>query len=218
MARRVRREPHPTIQGTIRRAPANKKPVSKLAVPITPKPLRPITPPQGAAERNLEADIAALRADADLDKVEALTTVTAQELEDIKMARPKSMTREEKLAALEMAQRRYPLKVIAARVDRSPDTIKHFLADYKDTTALAKARLAGGAERLAHRIIEHADVQQSIDVLERLGAVPAAKKDAESTAQKFQVIVGVVAGGSGQASNPIPTQEAVEAEFSKTSE
>ena len=186
-----------------------KKALSRATAPS----LKPIEPPRIPAKKNVIAAIEALEKVSDPKKVHELKSVTEAELEEIKKARPKNLSVEEKHAILEMYQLGYTTQIIAARLDRSFVAITRFLADYKPTTILAKAVFEANAEKLAYRVVRHADVEQSLEVMDRLKVLPKTAKDAGSGGSNFQIIVGGATAVSGQPSMPIPTQaEIIEAE------
>jgi hypothetical protein len=103
-----------------------------------------------------------------------------------------------------------PLEVIAARLARAPGTIRTFLSDYKPTTTLARAYFDAKAEALAARIVKHADVDQSLEIMDRLDVLNAKRKDASNTQTQFNVIVGMPGNQQSPSPIPVPTQEAIE--------
>jgi hypothetical protein len=200
VARKPPTKPHPTIPG----ARVTLKTARRVA-------LTPIEPPAIPPKKNPETAIRRLANVADDKMVAELTSVSGQALADVKVARPKHLTVEEKLAALEMRRKDWPIQIIAARIDRSEATIKKFLADYMPTTDLARAVFEAGAERLAHRIVKHADVDQAMEVQNRLGVLKAPDKNAANTQTNFQVIVGMPSTSSEPSSIPVPSQEIIDA-------
>lgn len=173
--------------------------------------LRPFESPRVPPKRSISDDIQILESTADLDKVLELTSVTQAELEEVKKAAPKFLSTEEKLAILEMHSRQYAVEVIASRLSRSPETIRKFLSDYKPTTTLARAYFESRAEILAARVVKHADVDQSLEIMDRLDILNAKRKDAASTQTQFNVIVGVPGNSQTPSAIPVPSQADIEA-------
>jgi len=59
------------------------------------------------------------------------------------------------------------IKLVAKEFGRHPDTIRRLLAKYKSTTTLALHTIRARANELVERVLEKADVDQLIDVLQR---------------------------------------------------
>lgn len=202
----------------------SKKSLKKAAAaPITPKKphkalkradipmLVSFEAPSAPPKRSMVADMQVLEASADPEKVLELTSVTQEELDAVRKAAPKFLSTEEKLAILEMHSKQYATEVIAGRLARNPDTIRKFLSDYKPTTTLARAYFEAKAEILAARVVKHADVDQSLEIMDRLDVLNAKRKDAANTQTQFNVIVGVSGNAQMPSAVPVPTQEAIEA-------
>lgn len=68
-------------------------------------------------------------------------------------------------------------------------TVSRWLDKLVDTTELAKHTLRNGAQALAERVIADADVEQSLEVLDRLDVVP--KKRDESQRTGIQINIGM---------------------------
>ena len=86
---------------------------------------------------------------------------------------------------------------IARVVGRNESTVVRFMARMADTSVLAKATLKAGAARLAERVINHANVEESIEVLSRPGmdVLQPATKDLNG-GFGIQVSVGVGSCGT----------------------
>ncbi len=133
-------------------------------------------------------------------------------------AKKGALTMDEKLGILEMYQSETDTNIIAQKFNRTPDAIRKFIWRYASTTKLARARLEGGSEKLANRIIEQANVDQSLEVMDRLDIL-AKKREKAAPASSFHLIIGVPPS-SGKPSVtgtvPIPDQrmidDAIEAE------
>lgn len=181
--------------------------IKNALIPVPP----PFEPPSVPPKRSQVVDMQVLEASADPDKVLELTSVTQEELDSVKKAAPKYLSTEEKLAILEMHSRRYATEVIASRLARSPETIRKFLSDYKPTTTLARAYFESNAEKLAARIVKHADIDQSLEIMDRLDVLNAKRKDTSNTQTQFNVIVGVPGNSQTPSSIPVPSQADIEA-------
>lgn len=198
MPRKTVTKPHSTIRGARVRAKS-----------IPAVSLRSFEPPAIPPKKDPLAAMKALEAVADEYEVAKLTSVTARELDAVKKERPKSMTVEEKLAALEMGRLNWPVQIIAARLERSEKTIIAFLREYKPTLDLARAAFEAKAEKLAYRTINHADVDQSLEIMDRLGVLKKTQKDAGGAQNNFQVIVGMPGNTAQQTSIPVPSREII---------
>lgn len=79
---------------------------------------------------------------------------------------------------------------IAKELGRCPKTVATFLASFKSTGALARAYFEKESYGLAQRVVEQADVDQSLDVLDRLDILPK-KRGEESGRPSVVVCVGM---------------------------
>lgn len=104
------------------------------------------------------------------------------------------------------------VKIIAKQLGRNHSVVSRFLAKYRSTASLAKMHLQNNAERLARRIVQEADVDQSLEVLDRMDVLPR-KERGKSTegGNSFQVIVGMPSGAPTMPVRIAPTQKAIEA-------
>lgn len=205
-------------------ARAKKKKAARVAAPARipvaaaeATALPPIEPPTIPAKKDIIAEITRLEPLVDEYEVKKLTTVTPEELAAVRADQPREMTVEERLAALEMFRQNWPIQVIAARLGRSNGLIKRFLSDYKPTTYLARAVLEAKAEELAYRVAANADVDQSMEVLDRLDVLRKHDKGHQDAGPRFSVVVGVSTNTSGTPQNLIPSQEIIDAEVEKSS-
>lgn len=99
---------------------------------------------------------------------------------------------------------------IAKALQRPRRTVTEFIERYRSTNVLAKAYLEREAENLAKRIARKANVEQSMEVLDRLDVLP--KKDRKAVADQggpqFSIIIGQ---SQGAHAIPVPDQKAIEA-------
>ncbi len=84
---------------------------------------------------------------------------------------------------------------IAQRLACSQSTVSRVLGEFQDTRELAKAKLHRGSLKLAERIVADADVDQSIDVLERIQVLEP--KQSQSGAGGVQILIGMPGAGAG---------------------
>lgn len=88
---------------------------------------------------------------------------------------------------------------IAQRLGCSQPTISTLLSELSDTRQIARLKLNNGAVKLAERVLAQADVDQSLEVLDRLEV--ATKRQADSGRGNQ---VNIVIGMPGQAAGPDP--------------
>lgn len=132
-----------------------------------------------------------------------------------------TMTMQEKLECLELFAKLKDIPMVATRLNRSEDAVRKFLWRYQSTTTGAKMVLNAGAEKLAKRVVREANVEESMEVLDRLDVLPKVDRAKKQPVTSFQVIVGMPVPGTVQAPReiPVPSQlqieEAIEAEVVK---
>ncbi len=88
---------------------------------------------------------------------------------------------------------------IAKRLDCSQPTVWRILNEFQDTRELAKSKLYHGSLGLAKRIVADADVDQSIDVLERIAVLEP--KQNQSGPVGVQILIGMPTAAAG--SDPV---------------
>lgn len=125
-----------------------------------------------------------------------------------------ALTMDEKIGILKDYETETDTNIIAQKYNRSPEAIRKFIWRYASTTDLAKKRISAGAEELADRIVEMSNVDQALEVMDRLGVLEK-KRDKHAPATSFTLVVGMpVVAKSGQKALdavPVPTQELIEA-------
>lgn len=130
------------------------------------------------------------------------------------------LTMSEKLAILEYAAKGEDSNLIGERLNRTALSIRKFIERHTSTSVIARARLEGGAEILANRIVEQANVDQSLEVMDRLDIL-AKKRDKHEPSTSFSLIIGnpVIGGTHVTGTLPVPTQrqitDAIDAEVVK---
>lgn len=122
-----------------------------------------------------------------------------------------ALTMDEKIAILDMYQHENDTHIIAQKFNRSPEAIRKFLWRYRDTTNMAKLRMKAGAEVLADRIIDMANVDQSLEVLDRLDVL-AKKRDKGAPATSFTLVMGNFGDKPkrGDPVAPVPSQKQID--------
>ena len=88
---------------------------------------------------------------------------------------------------------------IATVIGCSQPTVSQVLSRFGDTRDLAKKRMNSAALKLVDRVIEDADVDQSLEVLDRIGV---AEKRLQPTGADTKI--AIVIGMPGQAVGPDP--------------
>ena len=77
---------------------------------------------------------------------------------------------------------------VAQRLECSPSAISRLLSEFHDTRPLAKLKAHNRALKLVDRVLEQADVEESLEVLDRIGVLE--KRHPEAT--RSQVAIAVV--------------------------
>ena len=95
-------------------------------------------------------------------------------------------------------------------LNRPHSTIVRFLQRYKSTAPIAKQLLTSKAADLAKRVVDNANVQESLEVLDRLDVLPRKNRgDGSASGPRFNIFVGSGAAGTVP---PVPTQDVIDAE------
>ena len=89
----------------------------------------------------------------------------------------KNLTDDERVTIFEMAEHAYPVSVIAEKLGRGEQAIYRYLATLKATGQIARRYAEAQALTLTKRVVKHADVAESLEVLDRLDVLPK-KRDA----------------------------------------
>ena len=90
------------------------------------------------------------------------------------------LTQTEIILALKLAEEGLTQSQIAQRVGCTQPTISRLLSEYGDSRELAKRRLHNAADRLAERVIKDATVEESLEVLDRIGVAERRRDQAVS--------------------------------------
>jgi predicted transcriptional regulator len=92
---------------------------------------------------------------------------------------------------LRLAQEDQTQTAIAQIVGCTQPTVSRCLKEFADTRELAKLKAHNAAERLTKRVLDEADVDQSLEVLDRIGVL---EKREHGKTPSVQVNVGVSLG------------------------
>lgn len=105
------------------------------------------------------------------------------------------LTRAEIGSILSLARAGKTQTEIAQALGCNVSTVSRWLEKLDDTTELAKQRLRNSAEALSERVIRDADVDQSLEVLDRLDVLP--KKQSEGNRTGVQIVIGMPGNPAG---------------------
>lgn len=114
------------------------------------------------------------------------------------------LTAEEKSIIIELHHLGVSRRKIAGQLRRTVQTVSRFIQRYASTAAVSRMYFEANADKLAHRIVKQANVQESLEVMDRLDIL-SRKRDAGTIGPSFNVVIGV----PGASSAPIPTQQQV---------
>ena len=111
----------------------------------------------------------------------------------------------EKARILVLTKDNLSATAIAGILDRQPSTVWRFLRKYESTVGIARAHFEAKADELAVRITKYADVDQALEVEDRLGVLPKVRE--QLPGMQFNVMVGTGSAGGV----PVPTEAEVSA-------
>ena len=109
---------------------------------------------------------------------------------------------------LQLANEGLTQTAIAQRLACSQATVSRTLKAFTDTRELAKRRLHGSADRLVRRVIAKADVEESLELLDRIDVAP---KRQASAGQGVNIVIGMVGQPIGPAITLSPATFALDA-------
>jgi hypothetical protein len=144
-------------------------------------------------------------------KIEELRPTIAAMEEFQASQRPGNLTVDEQVIILEAHfTKGIGPNAIAKVLNRPHSTIVRFLQRYKSTAPIAKQLLTSKAADLAKRVVDNANVQESLEVLDRLDVLPRKNRgDGSASGPRFNIFVGSGAAGTVP---PVPTQDVIDAE------
>lgn len=144
------------------------------------------------------------------EKLPAASVLVRSARKDKIISTPMSM--EEKIQCLDLFAQLKDAAAVAVKMNRSEDGVRKFLWRYQSTTTGARLTLEAGAERLANRIVKNANVEESMEVLDRLNVLNA-KRDKSAPASSFNLIIGMPSTSAAPASIdvvPVPDQKRID--------
>lgn len=120
------------------------------------------------------------------------------------------MTMEEKIQCLDIFSELKDVAMTAVKMNRSEVSIRKFLARYLSTTRGARLTLEAGAEKLARRIVNDANVEEALEVMDRLDVLNA-KQEKSGPSTSFNLVIGMPSSGPRVAGTvPVPSQAQIE--------
>lgn len=118
------------------------------------------------------------------------------------------MSPEEKAITVELWHEGFSRRKIAEILGRELTTISRFLQRYSSTTTASRMYFQANADRLARRVVKNANVEESLEVLDRLDVLPKKDRRDGSEAPRWNIVIG---GPGAVSAAPIPTQRDIEA-------
>ena len=107
-----------------------------------------------------------------------------------------------------LAQNGHTSTEIVARTGFDLADVEHVTSTLGDTREGAKNVLRANAHRLAQRIVEQANVEESLEVLDRLDVAP--RRDRSGSGRALNI--GVIVGASGQRAGEAPVFDLLQGE------
>lgn len=118
---------------------------------------------------------------------------------------------EEKAIIVELYHEGISRRRIAEIIGRDIHTVSNFLKRYASTVTAGRMYFEANADKLARRVVKNANVEESLEVLDRLDVLPAkGNKDRGGGGASFNVMIGVPGSGSVNGGPiPIPSQREI---------
>lgn len=113
------------------------------------------------------------------------------------------LTRDEKARIARWVANDVSPSLIAKRLRRNLSTIYRFLRSHESTDEYGKLILKANVDTLVERVVEQANVDQSMEVLDRLGVLEKRQRDSGVKGPSVVVAVGM----PGQPAMIAPTQQ-----------
>jgi transposase-like protein len=123
----------------------------------------------------------------------------------------RTMTLEEKIFILEKYfSHSWGIKKIAKQIGRASSSVTRFVDKYRSTATLAKLHIEAQAENLAKRVTAKANVEESLEILDRIDVLPKKERKSEG-GNSFNIIVGMPGAQGVRGAIPVPSQKQIEA-------
>ena len=132
--------------------------------------------------------------------------ITDAEIDALKPRQVNYMTADEKITILDMYGKGLGPMIIAKRLHRNHGVISRFLDKYRTTVPMARLQFQAGAEKLAQRVLKKANVEESMEVLDRIDVLPK-KERTQAQAPSFSVMVAMP--GDAKSGPPLPSAKEV---------
>lgn len=110
-------------------------------------------------------------------------------------------TMAEKIQCIDLYAELQDYGAVALKLKRPEATIRKLVSAYTSTSRAARLKLEAGAEKLADRIVENANVEESLEVMDRLDILN--KKQAKVGPQQTTSIL-IVGMPNARSNNPLP--------------
>jgi AraC-like DNA-binding protein len=168
-------------------------------------------------KKNLEETLGVEREETErIIAMNAARVAAAAEKEERRRAASNTLSLDEKVFILEAYfSKNVGVKAISVELKRPSSTVTKFLQRYKSTVPLAKMHIAANAEVFARRVVKNANVTESLEVLDRVDALPKKSRGDGTGSPQFNIIVAMPgqqqSAGGAVINVPVPTQAAIEA-------
>jgi predicted transcriptional regulator len=119
--------------------------------------------------------------------------VSEEDLREMQEAGRKGtpLSSQDKVSIIEAHARGISGSAIAKKLERNHSVISRFLDKYRTTAPLARLHFDANAERLAARVIKKANVEESLEVLDRMDVLPKKQQKDTGSRTSFNLIVGM---------------------------
>lgn len=101
----------------------------------------------------------------------------------------KRLTQTQEALIVNLSRDGFTQTQIAQQIGCSQPAVSDVLRAFEDTRDLARLKLRNAAQRLAERVIINADVDQSLEVLDRLEVAP--KRQIDSSRDRVTILIGM---------------------------
>lgn len=106
---------------------------------------------------------------------------------------PNRLSRHDEAMILKLAEDGRTQTEIAQLIGTTQPTVSRVLSAFGDTRSLAKRIAHNAAAKLTKRVIDDADVDQALEVLDRIGVME--KRDTSGKGQTINIVAGAILPG-----------------------
>lgn len=136
--------------------------------------------------------------------------VKAKRKQEVKAAgKPKPWTMAEKIEAVDLYAELKDTAQVAVKLGRSEESVAKLVRAYQSTTKAARMVMEAGAAKLAANVVKNANVEESLEVLDRLNVINKHRDKGGSTPTHSLLIVGMP-GARDNNPLPLPSQKQIE--------